>query len=36
VPFHLLGAAPTVALCGGIIAAVGLWGVLSLERLAAA
>jgi hypothetical protein len=36
VPFHLLGAAPTVALCGGIIAAVGLWGVLSRERLAAA
>lgn len=33
-PFHALGAGTTVALCGVIIAAVGLWGVLRAGRLA--
>lgn len=32
-PFHAFGAAATVAGCGAIIAAVGLWGVLRAERL---
>jgi DHA3 family macrolide efflux protein-like MFS transporter len=27
-PFHALGAGPTVALCGAMIATVGLWGML--------
>lgn len=34
-PFHAFGAAITVAGCGAIIAAVGLWGVLRAERYAA-
>lgn len=32
-PFHALGAAATVALCGAVIAAVGLWGMLRAARL---
>ncbi len=35
-PFHAFGAAVTVAGCGAIIAAVGLWGVLRAGRYAAA
>jgi predicted MFS family arabinose efflux permease len=31
-PFHALGAASTVALCGAMIAAVGLWGMLRAAR----
>lgn len=33
-PFHALGAAATVGLCGAVIALVGLWGVLHAGRLA--
>lgn len=35
VPFHALGAAPTVALCGALIAAVGAWGMLRAAKWSA-
>ena len=34
-PFHALGAAATVALCGAIVAAVGLWGMAQAASVAA-